>query len=139
MILTLYTDGAARGNPGPGGLGVVIQAGVKTWQFKKYLGETTNNKAEYCAMLFALEKARELISTHHLEVERIVCYSDSELMVCQLTGEYKVKDVELGVLFVKVWNASQRLPKIEYRHIPRSQNKEADSLANEAIDQTPLV
>lgn len=149
MILTIHTDGAARGNPGQAGAGAVIEVQseksasggkVQRYRLKSYLGVATNNRAEYRAVLFALEKAHALIKEHNLEVERIVCYSDSELMVKQLTGKYKVKDSELAQLFVKVWNISQKLPKIEYKHIARAQNKEADRLANEAIDKhAPIV
>ena len=138
MTLVIHTDGAARGNPGEGGIGATIEYGNEKRRYKSYIGRTTNNKAEYSALLFALEKARELILEQSLEIERIVCYSDSELLVRQLTGKYKVKNGQLAQLFVKVWNVSQSLPKLRYKHVPRTQNKEADKLANEAIDEAKV-
>jgi len=135
MILSIYTDGAARGNPGPGGAGAIIKTEQNKYQFKKYLGKTTNNKAEYQALILALQKARHLIKQKNFEIKKIICYSDSELLVRQLKREYKVKNADLVKLFVKVWNISHDLPKIEYHHIPREKNKQADKLANLAIDQ----
>ncbi|MEK9165681.1 MAG: ribonuclease HI family protein [Patescibacteria group bacterium] len=147
MILHIYTDGAARGNPGPAGAGAVLQvqnsefppirrAGkVQSWRFKKFLGDTTNNKAEYQALILALCKARELIGQNNFAIDKIICYSDSELLIKQLRREYKVKDKILGSLFVKIYNMSQDLPPIQYRHIQREKNKEADRLANKAIDK----
>ena len=127
----VYTDGGARGNPGPAAIGGVIQdieTGEKE-EFKKYIGETTNNQAEYRALLLALEKVKEKGAT---EIE---CYLDSELVVKQLNREYKVKDAGLSAIFVKIWNLSQGLKKIHFHHVPRSLNKEADRLVNEALDE----
>lgn len=151
MILHIYADGAARGNPGLAGAGAVVSiknsmscrpcklAGaklkIKNWRFKKFLGVATNNQAEYQALILALEKTGKLISRIKLEIDKIICYSDSELLIKQLRREYKVKDLILGKLFVKVWNLSQNLPPIQYQHIQRERNKEADKLANEAIDR----
>lgn len=131
-----YTDGGARGNPGPAGIGAVVQAFDETIQeyrtvraVKRYLGETTNNQAEYRALVAALEAATELGAT---EVE---CFLDSELVVRQLTGEYRVRDKDLAPLFLKVWNLGTGFQKISYQHIRREYNKEADKLVNEAIDE----
>lgn len=135
MILHIYTDGAARGNPGPAGAGIVILADRQVYHYKKYFGKTTNNQAEYQALILALGKARELISQHHLVIDKIICYSDSELLIKQLRREYKVKNKTLVSLFVKICNMSQDLPRIQYRHIKRERNKEADRLANEAIEK----
>jgi ribonuclease HI len=137
MIIYVHIDGGARGNPGLAGVGVVIKITPlrEVWQFKKFIGTTTNNQAEYSALILALEKVGELIERHHLEVDKIVCYSDSELLVSQMRRIYKVKDKELGLLFIKAWNLSQKLPKIEYQHILREENREADLLANQAIDE----
>ena len=125
---TIYTDGAARGNPGPAGIGVVIRVGEKVHHFKEFIGHATNNKAEYRAVVLALEEAKKLGLT---ELHFML---DSELVVRQLRQEYKVKDAELGKLFVKIWNLSPTFKKITYRHVPREQNCEADRLVNEAID-----
>ena len=124
----LYTDGGARGNPGPAGIGAVLKIGEETYEFKKYIGETTNNQAEYQALILGLEKAKE----HN--VTEVECLLDSELVVKQLNREYKVKDKDLGVQFVKVWNLMQGFKKVTFKHIFREQNKEADRLVNEAID-----
>ena len=133
---TLHTDGGARGNPGPAGIGAVLKIfasakageGEKELLFKKYIGETTNNQAEYRALLLGLEKAK-------LEgVAELECYLDSELVVKQLKREYRVKDKDLAVLFVKVWNLMPEFKKISFHHIRREQNKLADQLANEAMD-----
>lgn len=131
-----YTDGGARGNPGPAGIGAVIQKFNEMTQeyqtvqtVKQYLGPTTNNQAEYRALIAALEAATELGAT---EVE---CFLDSELVVRQLNGEYRVKDSDLAPLFLKVWNLGTGFKKINYHHIRREYNKEADRLVNEAIDE----
>lgn len=134
MILTINTDGAARGNPGEAGIGVVIKWNGAARRYKKYLGVATNNRAEYEALVFALIKTRAIIARERLEIEKIICYSDSELMVRQMRREYKVRNYELARLFAHVLNAALAIPKIEYIAIPRSQNKDADRLANEAVD-----
>ena len=139
MFITIHSDGAARGNPGPGGAGVAIKIAGETHQFKKYLGEKTNNQAEYEALILGLEQVKEIINQEKLCPQKIICYLDSELLVRQLQGKYKVKNAELGVLFVKVWNLTHQLPKVEYQHVTRDKNKEADKLANEAIDEANHV
>lgn len=125
---TIYTDGGARGNPGPAGIGVVIKVGETVHRFKKFIGTATNNQAEYSAVVLALGEAKKL---GLLELHFIL---DSELVVRQLRQEYKIKDVELGRLFVKIWNLSHGFKKITYRSVPREHNREADRLVNEAID-----
>ncbi|KKU73983.1 MAG: hypothetical protein UX98_C0002G0013 [Parcubacteria group bacterium GW2011_GWA2_47_26] len=138
MHLVTYTDGGARGNPGPAGIGVVIyklKSGkpdgdlelVEKWG--KYIGETTNNQAEYKALLAAIERA------HKLGAEFLDCFLDSELVVRQLNREYKVRDAGLAPFFVKVWNETTHFKKVRFLHIPREKNKEADQLVNEAIDK----
>lgn len=125
----LHTDGGARGNPGPAGIGAVLEFGGRKHEFKKYIGETTNNQAEYQALVLGLEKAK------NFGVEEIDCLLDSELVVKQLNREYKVKDKDLAVQFVKVWNLAQGFKKIIFKHVFREDNKEADRLVNEAIDE----
>lgn len=134
MEIQIYTDGAARGNPGPAGAGAVIKCAGASHEFYKYLGEATNNQAEYQALIFALQEARKVIKTGQLDISKVICYSDSELLVKQLRREYKVKNPELAKLFIKVWNLASELPPVEYRHIRRERNKPADKLANHAID-----
>ncbi len=128
--LIIYTDGGARGNPGPAAAGVVIQneQGEIVGKFSKYLGETTNNQAEYQAVILALEQAKRL------GAQEVEFYLDSQLVVEQLNRNYKVKDQTLARLFIQIWNLSQSFSKISFKHIPRQQNKLADRLVNQAID-----
>ncbi|MFH1366584.1 MAG: ribonuclease HI family protein [Patescibacteria group bacterium] len=126
----IFTDGGSRGNPGPSGLGVVIWQGHQLLgRFKKYIGEGTNNQAEYQAIYFGLQKAQEL------GIQEAHCFLDSELVVNQLNMNYKVKNKELAPWFVKIWNLRQSFKKITFTYIPREKNTEADKLVNEAIDE----
>jgi len=126
----LYTDGGARGNPGPAGLGAVIWQGNKLiGRYKKFIGHATNNQAEYQAIYFGLKKAKEI------GVKKLECFLDSELVVNQLNMEFKIKNKELGPWFIKIWNLRQSFDKVTFTHIRREKNKEADKLVNEAIDQ----
>lgn len=126
---TIYSDGGARGNPGPAGIGVVLKYDGKQETFKKYIGETTNNQAEYQAVILGLEKAREI------KAQEVDVFLDSELVQQQLNRKYKVKNKDLAPLFVKAWNLAIGFKKIKYVHIRRSDNKLADKLVNEAIDE----
>lgn len=125
---TIHTDGGARGNPGPAGIGVVIEAGGQTHRFKEFIGHATNNQAEYRAVLLALQEAQRL------GLDELNFVLDAELVVKQLRREYKIKDPQLGQLFVEIWNRSQQFTRVTYRHVPRAQNRAADQLVNEAID-----
>ncbi len=129
--IVIYTDGGARGNPGPAGIGVVIYDQNKKLisEISQYLGEATNNQAEYQAVIIALEKAKKI------GAEEINLFSDSELMISQLKGDLKVKNKELGSLFVKIWNLKQSFKKVKFHHLPRAENKRADQLVNQAIDE----
>lgn len=126
----IFTDGGARGNPGPAGIGVVIKAENKTIkELKKYIGEATNNQAEYKALLLGLEELTKM------KVGEVECFLDSELVVKQLKREYRVKNQDLAPLFIKAWNLAQGFKKCQFIHIRREQNTEADKLVNEAIDE----
>ncbi len=125
----IHTDGGARGNPGPAGTGAVVKINEKEHLFKHYIGETTNNQAEYQALILGLTQAKELGAT---EAE---CFLDSELVVKQMKREYKVKDKDLAVQFIKVWNLMSEFKKVTFTHVRREQNKLADQLVNEAIDK----
>ncbi len=129
--IIIHSDGGARGNPGPAGIGAILNAedGIVLAEISQYLGETTNNQAEYKALIAGLEKAVEL------KAEEVVCYLDSELVVKQLNREYKVKNAELAPLFLKVHNLSLSFKKITFTHVRREHNKEADRLANLAMDK----
>ena len=127
--LTLYVDGAARGNPGPAGCGLVLKSGEKIlFEDKEYIGHKTNNEAEYIALILGLEKAADF--GKHIKV-----ISDSELLVNQVKGEYKVKQIHLKSLLEKVRQAQAHFDYFEITHSQRENNKEADKLANEAIDE----
>jgi ribonuclease HI len=129
--LTIFTDGGSRGNPGPSGIGAVLknEAGVVVAEISEYIGETTNNQAEYQAVLAAIEKAREL------EAEDLNFFLDSELVVKQLNREYKVRDKGLAPLFIKIYNAGLGFKKVSFTHVRREKNIEADKLVNEALDK----
>jgi len=129
--LIIYTDGGARGNPGPGGIGAVIydENKSKLTEISEYIGHATNNQAEYKAVIAALVKAKELGA---VELE---FYLDSELVVKQLKREYRVKNQDLAPLFLKIYNLEMDFKKISFKHIPREMNKEADALANQAMDR----
>lgn len=131
MKLISFSDGGARGNPGPAGVGAVLynEKNEIIEELSRYLGETTNNQAEYQALIMALEKAQALGAT---EME---CYLDSELVVKQLNREYKVKNQDLAPLFLKVHNISLSFKKISFHHVPREKNSIADGLANQAMDR----
>ncbi len=126
----IYSDGGARGNPGPAAIGAVILSldGEVIKEISKTIGETTNNQAEYQAIIAGLEVAKDL------GAEAVECFLDSELVVKQLKREYKVKNQDLAPLFLKVHNLSVQFKKISYTHVPREKNKEADRLVNEALD-----
>lgn len=129
--LIIYTDGGARGNPGPAGIGALIldEKKNKIAEISEYLGVTTNNQAEYRAVVVAIKKAKQL------GAKEIQFYLDSQLVVEQLNGNYKVKNKGLQPLFVSIYNDSLSFKKVTYSHIPREQNKEADRLANMAMDR----
>jgi ribonuclease HI len=129
--LIIYTDGGARNNPGPAGIGAVFYNENKEViaEISEYIGLATNNQAEYKALLAAIEKAKKL------GAEELEFYLDSELVVKQLNREYRVKDKNLAPLFVKIYNATMSFKKVTFKHIPREMNKEADRLVNLAIDK----
>ena len=131
MKLTTFTDGGARGNPGPAAAGIVIKndRGETVAAFGVWLGHQTNNYAEYTALLSALQKSKELGAT---EVD---CVLDSELVVKQIRREYKVKEPTLQKLFVQVYNLAEQFKKVTYQHVRRENNKEADEEVNKILDQ----
>jgi len=136
--LTIFTDGGSRNNPGPAAIGVVI--GDK--EYAEYLGETTNNVAEYQAVIFALKKVRHLLGKEKLKNTEIVINLDSELVANQLNGKYKILEPDLQPLFIEVWNLKFDFPDLKFQYIPREKNKRADKLVNEVLDkqnQKPLL
>ena len=135
--IIIYTDGASRGNPGQAGIGVVF-CNEKNQCFKKYaeyMGDNfTNNEAEYRALIFALQKFKGLFGKKLAKSSDVELKSDSELLIRQLNGEYKILEPKIQELFLRVWNLKIDFKKIKFTLIPREKNKEADLLANEAID-----
>jgi ribonuclease HI len=128
--LVLYTDGASRGNPGPAGAGALITdlEGATVAEKAVYLGEATNNQAEYQALLVGLKAAVKLAPS------RLTVRMDSELIVKQLNGEYRVRNRDLLPLYGRARELMQRLADVRVVHVPREENAHADRLANQAID-----
>ena len=131
----IYTDGGSRGNPGPAALGVVIEGNVTgRKEYGEYLGEKTNNFAEYSAVVFALKKLKSLIGGEKAKVGKVEIHADSELLVKQLNGEYKVKDEGMQKLFFEIWNLKLDFGEVIFRHIPREENHGADAVVNKVLD-----
>lgn len=135
--LIIYTDGGARGNPGPAAIGVVFtgEGGRAARCYGQAIGVKTNNEAEYEAVRFALQKARALFGKARTRAMRVELCTDSELVCRQLAGRYKVAEERLWPLFMRVWNLRLDFGEIVFRHVPRSENREADRLVNEALDR----
>ncbi|MCM8781999.1 MAG: ribonuclease HI family protein [Candidatus Omnitrophica bacterium] len=133
-IVEIFIDGASRGNPGPAGLGVVIKDEARNIikEFYKYIGNATNNIAEYNALVYGLQEA------HMLGVEEIILNLDSELVAQQLKGEFRVKDPQIKLLFDQAIHLINGFKKFKINHISREENKEADKLANKAINLSEL-
>ena len=134
--LTIYTDGGARGNPGPAGIGnqVLDASNNVLLETSEYIGETTNNVAEYQAVVAALEALKKRFgkATKDMQFELKL---DSELVKKQLSGEYQIKDADLGVRYLQIHNLRvSQFPHLTFTHIKRELNKEADRLVNEALD-----
>lgn len=135
--IIIYTDGGSRGNPGPAAIGVVFcnEKGQEIKQYSDYLGDNfTNNEAEYKAVIFALKKFKALFGKKLAKNSEIEIRSDSELLVKQLKAQYKVLDSKIQLLFLEIWNLQFDFQKIKFKLIPRERNKEADKLANEALN-----
>lgn len=124
-----WFDGAARGNPGEAGFGLVVESEGEVEEHGGYLGRTTNNVAEYSGLLAALTWARRA------GVEELSLFGDSELVVKQLSGAYKVKAPHLMPLFLRALALRREIPRVTIRHVPRAENKHADLLSNRAIDE----
>jgi ribonuclease HI len=133
MKLTIFIDGASRNNPGPAGIGVVIKKeGRIIKEVADYVGKTTNNVAEYLALIRGLEEA--LI----LGAKEVECYTDSELLAKQISGEYQVKNEGLIPLAYQVKTLAGKFSRFSLAHKVREENKLADQLANRGIDDQTL-
>lgn len=137
MKLIIYTDGGARGNPGPAAIGIVFknQKGDILKKYGERIGETTNNVAEYEAVIFSLKKAKQLFGKEKTKNTDVDIYVDSELVARQLNNQYKVEEERLQKLFMKVWNLKFDFGSVLFFSIPREKNREADKLVNEALDK----
>ena len=129
--LVIFTDGAARGNPGPAAIGVVLkdEKGAVVAEISRSLGKRTNNQAEYLAVIGGLMKSLAL------GAKQVTLKSDSELVVKQLNGQYKVKNADLREMYQQVVKLIGHLEKFTAVNIPREQNKQADALCNKALDK----
>ncbi len=133
MIFHTYSDGGARGNPGPAAIGVVIcdPQGKVVREDAECIGEMTNNKAEYRAMLKALEMAKAL------KAKKLLCHGDSELIIFQLQGLYRIKDAQLKLLAEKVKSAASAFEAVTWKQVPREHPMiaRADKLLNQALNR----
>lgn len=134
--IVVYTDGGARGNPGPAAIGVLIRnsAGGVIVSYGEAIGHATNNEAEYRAVVSALKKVKAFFGKKAAKNMEVEVRLDSELVVKQLNGKYKVEEERLFTLFIDTWNLRVELGKIVFRHVPREENREADRLVNAALD-----
>jgi len=124
-----WIDGAARGNPGAAGFGVHLEINGRVETLIGYLGETTNNVAEYAGLVAALALARRMA------VDHLTIFSDSQLLVRQMLGQYRVKAAHLKPLFISASRLRRQIPTVEIHHVDREDNSRADGLANRAIDE----
>lgn len=146
MKYILYADGGSRGNPGEAAIGAVICRSTddhpkgdnaKLEIIKRYsevIGRTTNNEAEYQALIFGLKKIKQVFGKEEMKRSTLEIRMDSELIVKQLNHEYKIEDSGLQKLFLRVWNLMLDFGPMKFVAIPREQNKEADRLVNQALD-----
>ncbi|MFH1820313.1 MAG: ribonuclease HI family protein [Candidatus Nealsonbacteria bacterium] len=134
--IIVYTDGGSRGNPGPSSIGVVIcdEKGKMIKEYAETIGVGTNNEAEYKAVIFALKKIKALYGKNTIKSLETEVRSDSELLINQLNGQYKVLEPKIQALFINVWNLRIEFKDLKFTAISRENNKEADKLVNEALD-----
>jgi ribonuclease HI len=131
---TIHTDGGSRGNPGPAAAAFIIERpGAPDWEESFCLGQTTNNIAEYTGLLRALERAKQLGG------QRLSIFSDSELLVKQMNGQYRVKNADLKELFDRAQTLKDTFDKVTIKHVYREENERADKLCNEALDGYPAT
>ncbi len=135
--ISIYTDGGARGNPGKAAAGVVFcnEKGENVKEYGLYLGdELTNNEAEYKAAIFGLEKFKAHFGKRLAKEVEVTLCSDSELLVKQMQGKYKIENEKLQPLFLKLWNLCLDFKKVKIKSVSRNKNKDADRMVNEVLD-----
>ncbi|HDY72814.1 MAG TPA: ribonuclease HI family protein [bacterium] len=135
MKIVIYTDGGSRGNPGPAAIGVILtdEKGKMIKEYAEKIGRTTNNEAEYEAVIFALQKAKLLFGKRKIKTMEVEIKMDSEFVTKQLNNEYKILDRKIEQLFLKTWNLKVNFNKVKFTHISRNKNLEADRLVNQAL------
>ncbi len=132
MDAVLFSDGGSRGNPGPSACGIIIRVNNSQQSFGYYLGELTNNQAEYLGLRLGLGLLQRIIENQ--PITKITICMDSELIIRQMTGEYKVRDEKLKPIFRQISELIGRLPMVQFNHIPRQQNEAADQIVNDTLD-----
>ena len=135
--VTIYTDGGSRGNPGPAAIGgvILLPNGNKS-EFSEYIGDSrTNNEAEYEALIYALDQAKKVLGKKQSKESELECFLDSELIVKQLNHEYRLRDERIQKYFIIIWNMVLDYKNVEFIHVRREHNKEADALVNKALDE----
>jgi ribonuclease HI len=134
--IIIYVDGGSRGNPGPAAIGVLFcnEKGNCFKKFSEYLGKMTNNEAEYKAAIFALKKFKSMFGKKLAKETEIEIRSDSELLVNQMNGKYKILEENLQPLFLELWNLKLDFKKVKFKLISRKKNKETDKLVNQTLD-----
>ena len=126
----IYTDGGARGNPGPAACGYSINGKG----YGEFLGVKTNNQAEYQGLISALKKVRAMLGKNKTKQTEVEVRMDSELIVRQMNNQYKISDEKMQIMYVEVHNLILDFKKVTFNHVPREQNKLADKMVNEALD-----
>ncbi|MDP3982438.1 MAG: ribonuclease HI family protein [bacterium] len=136
MNYILHTDGGARGNPGPAAIGVVVcnKNDEQLKSYGEYIGETTNNEAEYRAVITGLKKIKSVWGKDQAKKSCVEVRSDSELLVNQMQGKYKIEHPNLQKFFLELWNLRTEFQDVVFTAVLRGKNKEADRLVNEALD-----
>ncbi len=140
--ITIYTDGGSRGNPGPAAAGAVFcnERGEVFKKYSQYLGDDlTNNEAEYGAVIFALKKFKQVFGKKMSKVSEIELRSDSELLIKQLNGKYKILDSKIQTLFITAWNLRLDFKNVKFTRVSRNKNKTADLLVNELLDSRAKI
>lgn len=133
--IIIYTDGGSRGNPGPAAFGVVIKYSGEKKEYGEFMGVATNNQAEYQGVIFGLRKVKQLIGKEQAKEAHLEVRSDSELLVKQLNGEYKVLDEHIQKLWIEIWNLKLDFKEVIFKHVFREDNSEADHMVNVTLDK----
>lgn len=132
----IYTDGGAVNNPGPAAIGIIIDTGegrLFPKKYSEYIGEATNNQAEYRALIFAFKKVKALFGKKKIKDLKVEFYLDSKLLVEQINGKFKIKEKDLQPLFLEIWNLKIDFGNVSFNYVPREKNQEADILVKNEL------